>query len=45
MPLLFHYKPDIALIPPKEIVKALKAMTDKQAQAVDLEPPRSGTPN
>jgi hypothetical protein len=28
-PLLFHYKPDIQLIPPKEIAKALKTMLEK----------------
>ena len=47
VPLLFHYKPDIALIPPKEIAKALKTILDKQAQAQAQasETPPSGSSN
>jgi hypothetical protein len=44
-PLLFHYKPDLALIPPKEIVKAVRAMMERQAQGAALEGPPPDTPN
>jgi mRNA-degrading endonuclease RelE of RelBE toxin-antitoxin system len=40
-PLLLHYKPDIALVPPKEVAKVVKAMLEKQAQdaTMNVSPP------
>lgn len=45
-PLLLHFKPDIPLIPNKEIAKAVKAMaTQLLADAAPASPPPSGLPN
>ena len=41
-PLLFHYKPGIALIPPKEIAKAVKDMLERRNQRTGQEDPPSG---
>ena len=38
-PLLFHYKPDIELVPEKEILKVLKQIADRQAPPVALNVP------
>ena len=44
-PLFFHYKPGIALIPPKEIIKAMKEMVERTAQTAAMQGPSAGQSN